>query len=77
MAWKRLLAPVPWGFITLAAPQTTTTSSKARPAAGTAIPLRRNSPRFFRELLVPNEPVPVALARVLARSRSVPDEPVP
>ena len=63
MAWKRLLAPVPWGFITLAAPHTTTTSSKARPAAGTAIPLRRNSPRFFRELRLPNEPVPVALAR--------------
>ena len=56
MDWKRLLAPVPCGFITLAAPQTTTTSSRASPAAGTAMPVRRNRPRFFLRAPGTDEP---------------------
>ena len=48
---------VPWGFITLAAPQTTSTSSSARPAAGSAMPPRLSRPRFFRALRALDEPV--------------------
>src|SRR3984885_16041662 len=66
---KRLLAPVPWGFITLAAPQTTTTRRSASPAAGSAMPDRRNRPRFFFELRAPNVPVPAA---VRERERAFP-----
>src|ERR1700761_2326655 len=74
MDWKRLVAPVPWGSITLTAPQTTTTSSKARNAAGIVMPVRWKRPRFLRSLREPDEPVSAAPARVPTEPGSVPAE---